>query len=181
MEDQLITVWKEFAAEVKGTFSVEQDDNHFHNYEAYSVKGMQDGYPVTVSTYFQMMPEQGKRLPVRYTRVQMAFKPITEVKLNVRMKDWVSRLAAAFAGGSIKVKHKRFSRMFVVSGKPVAVVRKAFSEELCEGFVRFGKVKAEVRNGECVVELSEVLREKEELRSMRELGLRVAEGVNRSA
>jgi len=179
MEDRLITSWKEFAAEVNGTFHSEKDNNRFNNYEAYSVKGMHGVYTVTLSTYFQGIPEQGKALPIRYTRVKVEFQPIVDVKLKVRMKDWMSRLAAVFAGGSIKVKHTRFSGMFMVSGKPEGVARKVFSEEVCEGFVRFGKVKAEVMTGACVVEVSEVLREKEELRGLRELGVRLVEGVNR--
>ena len=91
------------------------------------------------------------------------------------MKDWVSRLAAVFEGGRIKVKHKRFAGMFVVSDRPKAVVTKMFSEEVCDAFVRLGNVKAAIQNGLCIVEASEVLREMDELRRLRDLGVMLAE------
>lgn len=101
MEDRLTTVWKEFAREVNGEFISEKDDNQIHNYEGYTVKYIRNVYEVTVSTYFQGIPEQGKGVPVRYTRVRMELKQNLGMKLKVRMKDWVSRLAAIFEGGTL--------------------------------------------------------------------------------
>jgi hypothetical protein len=55
-------------------------------------------------------------------------------------------------------------------------VRKVFREEVCDAFVILGKVKAAAQNGLYIVETGEALREMEELRRLRDLGVMLAEG-----
>jgi hypothetical protein len=147
-ENKLLHTLQNFTTDVNGTLKEKKDTNYFHNHESYEINYSYGQIGVTLTVYFQLIPERGRGpYTTKYTRIEIPFDNAKGVFCKMTMASSISRLFNLFTASRIKTGNKRFDSEFLLTGTPAESVKLLFlKQEIYQTIRDFNDVYLTISN-----------------------------------
>ncbi|HEY1202222.1 MAG TPA: hypothetical protein VGE79_14620, partial [Niastella sp.] len=130
IENELLHTLQNFTSNVNGTLKEKKDTNYFHNHESYVINYTYGQIKVTLTAYFQLIPERGKGpYTTKYTRIEIPFDNAKGILFKMIMASSLSRLFNIFTPSRVKTGNEKFDSEFLLTGTPAESVKLLFLKQ----------------------------------------------------
>jgi len=191
-EDELLQTLQNFTTDVNGTLREKKDTNYFHNHESYEINYNYGQDKVTLTVYFQLVPERGRGpYTTKYTRIEVPFSNAKGIFFKMTMASGLSRLFNLFKISRVKTGNERFDSKFHLTGTPAELVKLLFlKQEIYQAICDFDDVYLTISNNKdnpnivlkpnqsiLQININYILRSKDEFMKLNRLAIGIIESI----
>lgn len=192
IENELLHTLQNFTTDVNGTLKERKDANYFHNHESYEINYNYGQIRVTLTVYFQLIPERGRGpYTTKYTRIEIPFDNAKGIIFKMTMASSLGRLFNIFTASRIKTGNKRLDSEFLLTGTPAESVKLLFlKQEIYQAIRDFSDLYLTISNNEnnpnvmlkpnqsiLQINVNYVLQTKDEFMKLNQLAIGIIESI----